>query len=84
MRKDDLEFRDLPNRPAEIVCWTKDSKGTEFCYTLMFFEKDSEGFYARFIGDRPFEYMNPVGLWTMMKYTQKILTARFELENACT
>lgn len=81
MRRDDLEFRDLPHRSAEIICWSKDSKGTEFCYTLMFFEKDSEGFYATFVGGRPLEYAHPMELWSMMKYAQKILTARFELEN---
>lgn len=82
MRRGDLQFRDFHSRTPEIVRWSKDSKGTEFCYTLMFFEKDSEGFNINFIGGRPLEYENPMELWTMMKYAQKILTARFELENA--
>lgn len=81
MRRGDLEFRQLENRDAEIVHWKEDSLGNNFCYTLMFFEKNNEGFHANFVLDRPLQYENFSALWSLMRYAQKILNAKFELDN---
>lgn len=80
MRVGDIEFRQMPERQPEIIRWNKDSSGKEYCYTLMFFEKDSEGFYARFVGDRPMKVDNHQVLWSLMHYAQKVLDAAFKLQ----
>ena len=80
MRVGDIEFRQMPERQPEIIHWKKDSTGKEYCYTLMFFEKDKEGFFARFIGDRPMQFDNPPVLWGLMCYAQKVLDAAFKLQ----
>ena len=80
MRVGVIEFRQLPDRDAEIVQWMKNTSGQEYCYTLMFFEKDKEGFYARFIGGRPLQFENPTVLWGLMCYAQKVLDAAFKLQ----
>lgn len=64
-RVDDLEFRSTEGFSKgdiyyEIVRWKKDKSpnvepGKEFCYSLAIWERDKEGFYLRFVGDRPFE-----------------------------
>ena len=85
MRIKDLEFRiNDENRSPEIVKWYKrDGEERELCYTLMFFQKDSEGYNASFISYRPFEVEEPKLLWELMKYAQRVLDARFEFEDFC-
>ena len=79
MRVGIIEFRQRPDR-AEIVQWAKNKSGQEYCYTLLTFEKDTEGFYARFVGDRPMQFENPTVLWGLMHYAQKVLDAAFKLQ----
>lgn len=78
IRIGDIEFRG--GNPQIVKHWNKD--GTEFCYTLMFFERDKEGYFARFVGRRPLDYDNPEALWKLMKYAQTVLDAAYELEKA--
>lgn len=80
MRVGDIEFRQMPERQPEIIHWKKDSTGKEYCYTLMFFEKDKEGFYAKFIGGRPFQHESPMPLWNLMTYAQRVLDAAVALQ----
>lgn len=90
MRINDIEFRQLtgPNllgvdRPPEIVCWNdSDTLAGEYCYTLLWFMKDSEGYYVKFVGDRPFKYHNRERLWWLMEYAQSVLDAKWKLLNA--
>lgn len=39
---------------VELVKWKEDSNGRNFCYTVAYFSRDSEGYSLRFVGDRPF------------------------------
>jgi hypothetical protein len=78
-RINDIEFRYVPSK-WEIVKWDKRSDGGDYCYTLVLYEKHSEGYEIRFIGDRPFRYENVEKLWALMKYGQKVLDAHFDLE----
>jgi hypothetical protein len=82
MRIGDLEYRELgAGRSAEIVHWfVSSSSGNEVCCTLLFYEHNKEGYYVRFVGDRPFEHWSE-DLWKLMKYGQDVLNARFLLES---
>jgi hypothetical protein len=42
-----LLYDNNPNT-ANIVKWEDDA-----CYTICYFEKDKEGYYLKFVGDRP-------------------------------
>jgi hypothetical protein len=84
MRVGDIEFRQMPERQPEIIHWKKDSTGKEYCYTLMFFEKDKEGFYVILVGGRPLQYENSMSLWGLMNYAQRVLDAAFDLQRDMT
>jgi hypothetical protein len=78
----DLEFRyGVDNRSPEIVCFEKNEQGSgEYCYTLLFYQRGSEGFHIRFVGARPLEYENTARLWALMNYGNRVLDALFRLE----
>jgi hypothetical protein len=79
-RTGNLEFRRLrEERPAEIIRWAKNGDGTEYCYTLLWYKRDNEGFYVEFVGRRPFDD-DLEGLWELMEYGQDTLDAEFKLE----
>jgi len=93
-RVDNLEFRWVESNyhPGyyEIVSWQDyDSdhlpEGTtskEYCYTLATWEKDSESWDLKFVGNRAFDE-NKVDrhlFWELAKYGDKIAKAEFDLE----
>lgn len=81
LRRDNLEFRrNQDGRPAEIVRWALNGDGTEYCYTLLWWAQDSEGYYVQFVGRRPFND-NSESLWEMMEYGQDVLDAETKLED---
>jgi hypothetical protein len=76
----DLEFRyGDDTRPPEIIRWHENEQG-KYLYTLLFYEKGSEGYDIRFVGARPLEYENTEKLWALMKYGNRVLDALFRLE----
>jgi hypothetical protein len=81
MRYEDLEFRrNKDGRDAEIVAWqpSLDSdRGEEFCYTLLWWKKDREGYYIEFVGNRPLKYKGQERLMRMMRYGQAVLDAEY-------
>lgn len=81
MRIGELEFRELGGgRPPEVVHWFRTASiDKEVCRTLMFYERDEEGYSVRFIGGRPFDHWDK-DLWRLMRYGQEVLNARFKLE----
>lgn len=80
LRKGNLEFRRLrDSRPAEIVRWSKNGDGTEYCWTILWWMQHSEGYYVEFVGRRPFDD-NSDNLWELMEYGQDTLDAEFKLE----
>ena len=75
-----LEFRrNKEGRPAEIIRWAQNGDGTEYCYTLLWYQRGREGFYVEFVGRRPFDD-DADNLWEIMEYGQAVLDAEFELE----
>ena len=80
LRRGNLEFRrNQEGRPAEIVRWAKNGDGTEYCWTLLWYRQDKEGYFVEFVGRRPFDN-NSDNLWEMMEYGQEVLDAEFKLE----
>jgi hypothetical protein len=83
MRIDNLEFRrNQTGRDAEIVCWETNGDGQEYCYTLLWYQKDSEGYYIQFVGRRPLDHKFDNALWGVMEYGQDVLDAEFKLEES--
>jgi hypothetical protein len=80
MRLKNLEFRHSEGRQAEIVQWSSDSTGKEFCFTVLCYERDSEGYHIYFVGDRPLQYEDEEIMFAMMKYGQAVMDAKWKVE----
>lgn len=81
LRRGNLEFRrNHEGRPAEIIRWAKNGDDTEYCFTLLWYQKYKEGYYVEFVGRRPFDD-DSESLWEMMEYGQEVLDAEFKLED---
>lgn len=76
----DLEFRIMEGRHPEIVQWITPSEGKPYCFPLLWFIKDNEGYHIEFVGDRPLKYSDTNALWKMMNYGQSVCQAMFDLE----
>jgi hypothetical protein len=85
-RIDDLELRLVAGeKNYNILRWVtrqdEDGKdGKEYCFVLAYFIKSSEGYDLKFVGPRPFEVENKDLFWALIKYSQKVLDAEFDLE----
>lgn len=81
-RINDLEFRlNDDKRSPEIVGFNRQRDGTEYCYTIVFYEKDSEGYNVHFVGSRPFsEEIDKDAFWKLLQFGQTICDAVFKLE----
>ncbi len=89
MRVVSFEFRRNKDtdRDPEVVCWqnygeskSNDSNSEqEYCFTLAWFRRDSEGYHVEFVGDRPFKVENTKSFWEMLKYGQSVLDAEIRL-----
>ncbi len=90
MRIKNFEFRqNKSGRDPEIIQWNEYDEGStkpinapdakEFCFTLLWFRKDKEGYYAEFVGRRPLDVEDKETLWDIMDYAQKVLDAQFSL-----
>ena len=94
-RFDNLEFRwveavrwvktDGPDqnlRYPEIVCWVKKIDNSEFCYTLAYWDEDSEGWDLKFVGDRPFDYDNvdPKLFWELARMGNTVANADWRMQ----
>lgn len=69
-----------PNETIDFVKWNK-SEDKPYCFSLAFFERYSEGYRLKFVGDRPFEYIAKEDLpiiWSVLKQAQEILDHFFE------
>lgn len=67
-----------PNETIDFVSWKKDGKGKDYCFSLAYFLKGSEGYYLKFVGDRPFQYIDEDDVpyvWKALNAAQKILDA---------
>lgn len=76
----DIEFRWMGDRKPEIVQWNTDGNGKDYCFTLLWFSKDKEGYYVEFVGDRPLNYHDTETLWKLMRYGNSVCNATFKLE----
>jgi hypothetical protein len=87
IRQGDLELRScgealltdaVEHTTAEIVrrvC----SGGIEYCYVLAYWKRDKEGYYLKYVGNRPFEDgISYTTFHYLAKYGQKELDNYFE------
>ena len=70
-----------PNETIDLVKWDMTDDDRPFCFSLAYFSRGSDGYSLRFVGDRPFEYIDaedvPI-VWIMLKQAQEILDRYFE------
>lgn len=84
-RIDHLEFRwaklNETDRYPEIVQWCNRVAGDSYCYTLLYWVQDSEGWNVKFVGSRPFDdsKFDHSLLWHLMQYGQSVADAEFKL-----
>lgn len=72
---------DEPNETIDFVKWNK-SGNKPFCFSLAYFVRDSEGYDLKFVGDRPFEYIDKEDLpiiWDVLKQAHNILNMFFDM-----
>lgn len=71
---------DEPNETVDLVLWDKNGEGKDYCFSLAYFVKDSCGYFLKFVGNRPFEYIAkedvPI-VWDALNAVQLILDAFF-------
>jgi hypothetical protein len=84
LRVDDLELRWSQGRP-EIVRWVPHQSGNgldkEYCYTLLWWVADKEGWNIHFCGPRPFsDEVSSGKLWELCKVGDKIFNTLWEFE----
>ena len=72
IRIEDLEVRSHNTALTEIVRWFVGFTGNEYCCTIAYWNKTSDGYDLKFVGDRPFE-VNPELFMRLAKYGQEIL-----------
>lgn len=76
---------DEPNVTIDFVKWFTDSAGRRLLYSLGNFVRYSEGYYFRFVGDRPFDDIKEKDLpvvWKGLRLAQRCLDQYFnETEN---
>ena len=81
MRFNQFEYRNINGRFPEIVRWKSDLEDSpEYCYTLLLWKLDREGYSIEFIGNRPFNEDASGDLWALMAYAQAVLDAEFKLK----
>ena len=75
-------FPEEPNETIDFVLWQKDDKGKDYCFSLAYFRKDSEGYYLHFVGNRPFQYIAEEDVpyvWKALNAAQTVLDAFFDI-----
>ena len=79
MRFRNIEFRwSKCNNKYELVKWYHNNcSGKENCYVIAFFDKGSEGYDMRTIGNRFFEDKDA---WVVGKYGLEFLNEIFQIE----
>ena len=61
---------------AEIVKWCS----IDTCFTIAHWDRDSDGFYLKFVGDRPMEECDPHEFFNLVRMGQLLLD-KWEVEN---
>ena len=75
---------DEPNETIDFVKYDTDSNGKRYCYSLAYWKKDNEGYELKFVGGRPFRYIESEDIevvWQALRVAQKVLDGWFELES---
>lgn len=80
MKYRNLEFRQTDGRDPEIVVWVN-HKEEPYCFTILWWKRDKEGWYIEFVGSRPLDE-DMANVWNLMRYGQAVLDAQFRLEEA--
>lgn len=69
------------NETVELILW---DEYDHTCFTLAYFYKTNEGYELKFVGSRPFRYIDDKDvkvLWSGLKHAQEILDEFFDAED---
>ena len=73
---------DERNETIDFVMWNTDSTGKRYCFSLAYWRRDNEGYFLKFVGDRPFQYIAsedvPI-VWTALQVAQAMLDKFFDI-----
>ena len=75
---------DEPNVTIDFVFWERDKYEKDYCFSLAHWIRDPEGYYLRFVGDRPFQYIASEDIpfvWNALNSAQKVLDAFFAISD---
>jgi len=68
---------DDKNTTIDFVKWFRPADGKKpYCFSIAYFVKDNEGYDLKFVGDRPFKYIEEEDLlvcWTALKMASGLL-----------
>ena len=73
-----------PNETIDFIKWQTDSSGERYCFSLAYWRRDDEGYELKFVGNRPFVYIEPEHIeiiWKALRVAQKVLDAWFDMES---
>ena len=75
---------DEPNSTIDFVKWQTGADGKRSCFSLAYWRRDDEGYELKFVGGRPFVYIEPEHIeiiWKALRVAQKVLDAWFDMES---
>lgn len=79
MRQGNIEFKwGAINKAWELLEYYKDPSDKEYCIVIAFFEKDSEGYYMKTVGNRYFNVKDEKALNLVAKTAMYFLTEKFK------
>lgn len=70
-----------PNDTIDVVMWQKDANGKPYCISIAYFARGDEGYSLKFVGARPFLYVDEIRvpeLWKALHEAQKVLDTWFD------
>lgn len=87
-RKTKTLIKSIGDHYYEIVQWENSESLGNICFTLLQWLPCSEGWDIKFLGNRPFNYVNEFGVnefWSFLDYCQGYLNNefRFKENTAC-
>lgn len=78
-----VRFDNESNETINLIMWKTNPNGKKTCFSLAYWIKNSEGYDLKFVGNRPFECIEPEDIriiWKAIGIAQKTLDAWFEIQ----
>lgn len=73
---------DEKNETIDLIKWSGE-ENNRYCFSLGYFQRESEGYSFKFVGDRPFKHIKSEDvptIWEALKFAQEVLNNFFNEE----